>query len=64
MIKQYLFNFPELEWILSETGAIKTDIERDPRPKIRDALFSQLNGNNGSNSRPIGDRSDESDDDY
>lgn len=53
------FKFSELEWILSETGAIKTDIERDPRPKIRDALFSQLQG---SNSHQIGNHSDESDD--
>ncbi|KAK4024908.1 phosducin-like protein 3 [Daphnia magna] len=36
----------ELEWMLSETGALKTKIEKDPRPKIRDALFSQLNGGN------------------
>merc|ERR1712137_256832 len=32
----------ELEWQLSETGAFKTDLESDPRPKIHDALFSKL----------------------
>ena len=28
--------------MLSETGAFKTDLECDPRPKITDTLFSQL----------------------
>jgi hypothetical protein len=32
--------------MLSETGAFKTELESDPRPKIRDALFSQLNSGN------------------
>ena len=39
----------ELEWIRSESGAVKTDLECDPRPKIQDALFSQLGGGGGKN---------------
>jgi len=32
-----------LEWILSRTGAFKTDLERDPRgPKVRDVMMSAL----------------------
>ena len=27
------FDFKELEWIISKTGAIKTDLESDPRIK-------------------------------
>jgi len=38
----------ELEWQLSETGAFKTDLESDPRPKIHDALFSKLGIGSGS----------------
>lgn len=33
----------ELEWMLGKTGAIKSNIEENPRPKIKDVLFSQLN---------------------
>ncbi|KAJ8948958.1 hypothetical protein NQ318_022980 [Aromia moschata] len=32
----------ELEYILGKTGAIETDIKEDPRPKIKDKLFSDL----------------------
>ncbi|CAG0914608.1 unnamed protein product [Notodromas monacha] len=32
----------ELEWMLSKSGAVKSDIKEDPRPKIDDVLFSQL----------------------
>lgn len=32
----------ELEWMLSEVGAVKTDLESDPRQKPRDVLFSSL----------------------
>lgn len=32
----------ELEWILGEAGAVKTTLEEDPRPKIKDVLFSKL----------------------
>jgi len=31
-----------LEWVLSEAGAFKTDLEKDPRVKVRDVLFSSL----------------------
>lgn len=48
----------ELEWMLSGTGAIKTDIEKDPRPKIRDALFSQLQNGNSLSHRASNDVSD------
>lgn len=48
--------------MLSETGAFKTDLEDDPRPKIRDALFSQLNsGNTRTQERK---NIDDSDSDY
>lgn len=36
-----------LEWILGETGAVKTDLESDPRPKVKDVLFSSLRQNDG-----------------
>lgn len=32
----------EFEYILGQTGAINTDITEDPRPKIKDKLFSEL----------------------
>ena len=32
----------ELEWILGQTKAIPTKITKDPKPKIRDVLFSTL----------------------
>jgi len=35
----------ELEWILGQTGAVPTDLEGDPRPKVRDVLFSKLQNN-------------------
>ncbi|XP_076363282.1 viral IAP-associated factor isoform X2 [Tachypleus tridentatus] len=37
----------ELEWILGETGAIKTDLESDPRPKnvTEDVMLSSLRRN-------------------
>lgn len=36
--------FLELEWILAQTGAIKTELQEDPKPKIKDVLFSKLGG--------------------
>lgn len=52
----------ELEWMLSQTGAIKTDLEEDPRPKTRDALFSQLGvGSSSSKTRRAGTNDDDSD---
>ena len=35
----------ELEWILGQTGAVPTELEGDPRPKVRDVLFSKLESN-------------------
>ncbi|XP_033333851.1 viral IAP-associated factor [Megalopta genalis] len=32
----------ELEWMLGEAGAITTKITEDPKPKVRDVLFSTL----------------------
>lgn len=40
----------ELEWMLSRQGALKTDLERDPRPQVTDLLMSQLNGGQKSSS--------------
>jgi len=34
----------ELEWMLSQIGAFKTDLESDPRHKVRDVMMSQLGG--------------------
>lgn len=33
---------PELEWMLGETEAIPTNLTEDPKPKVRDVLFSTL----------------------
>lgn len=40
----------ELEWILGQTGAVKTTLSEDPRPKIKDVLFSKLKSNNNDDS--------------
>ena len=39
-----LLFFTDLEWILSESGAIKTELEKDPRKRreIRDVMTSSL----------------------
>lgn len=36
--------FTELEWMLSEAGAVKTELEEDPRKKnkIHDVMTSSL----------------------
>ncbi|CAB3385630.1 Hypothetical predicted protein [Cloeon dipterum] len=34
----------ELEWMLKEAGAVPSKIEKDPKPKIKDVLMSQLRG--------------------
>lgn len=36
----------ELEWMLGQEEAIPTKIKEDPRPKVRDVLFSNLKINN------------------
>lgn len=43
----------ELEWMLSQAGAVKTDLPEDPRHKVRDVMLSQLGG-----------RADSDDDDW
>jgi len=34
----------EFEYILGKSGAVKSSITKDPRPKVRDAMMSQLGG--------------------
>lgn len=34
--------FSELEWMLGQAEAVPTKITEDPRPKVRDVLFSNL----------------------
>ena len=34
----------EFEFILGKTGAIKTEITNDPRPKVKDMMMSSLKG--------------------
>lgn len=51
MVKQFIgpeafyenLSVEELEWMLGQAGAVQTDIEENPRPKVKDVLFSQLN---------------------
>ncbi len=49
----------ELEWLLSEQGAVKTSLEEDPRNKrqVRDALSAAMNRSN----RDAEDSDDDSD---
>jgi hypothetical protein len=47
----------ELEWRLAESGAIKTDLEENPKKQIQDHLMSSIRS-----SLPTG-RDSESDDD-
>ncbi|KAK0082557.1 hypothetical protein PV325_010194 [Microctonus aethiopoides] len=37
---------PELEWMLGQIEAVPTKIIEDPKPKVRDVLFSNLRGAN------------------
>lgn len=41
----YKFLLTELEWILGQAGAVPTELEADPRPQVRDVLFSKLKSN-------------------
>lgn len=51
MVKQFIgpeafyenISVEELEWMLGQAGAVQTEIEENPRPKVKDVLFSQLN---------------------
>ncbi|XP_011309421.1 viral IAP-associated factor homolog [Fopius arisanus] len=38
----------ELEWMLGQVEAVPTKIKEDPKPKVRDVLFSTLRGSNDS----------------
>lgn len=42
----------ELEWMLGEAGAIPTKITEDPKPKVRDVLFSTLRHQNDDDDDP------------
>jgi len=35
----------ELEWMLGKIGAVPTEITEDPKPQVKDVLFSKLRGN-------------------
>lgn len=37
----------ELEWMLKDAGAVPSTIEKDPKPKVRDVLMSQLRSGRG-----------------
>lgn len=37
----------ELEWMLSEAGAVKTTLDSNPRPKVQDVLFTSLKRSQG-----------------
>lgn len=34
----------ELEWMLGQAEAVPTQIEENPRPQVKDVLFSKLKG--------------------
>merc|ERR1719150_2475533 len=46
----------EFEYLIGKTGAIKTEIKDDPKPKVKDVMMSSLRGN-----RDHDDLSDEGD---
>lgn len=50
---------PELEWRLSESGAVKTDLEENPKKQIEDKLMSSIRC-----SLPTRKDSDSEDEDY
>ena len=35
----------EFEYLIGKTGAIKTEIKSDPKPKVKDVMMSSLRGN-------------------
>lgn len=37
--------FSELEYILGQVGAVETNIKEDPKPRIKDKLFTDLGSN-------------------
>lgn len=46
---------------MSETGAVKTSLEADPRPKVRDVLFDSLGKKGKGAKQDDDDLSDEND---
>lgn len=52
-------SLPELEWRLSESGAVKTDLEENPKKQIEDKLMSSIRC-----SLPTRKDSDSEDEDY
>lgn len=38
----FCLSHPELEWRLSESGAVKTDLEENPKKQIEDKLMSSI----------------------
>lgn len=53
--------FIELEWMLAEAGAVKTDLEEDPRKKnkVHDVMTSSLQQMNAKDSDSDDDDDDE-----
>ena len=37
----------EFEFLMGNTGAIQTEIKKDPRPKVKDVMMSSLRNGNG-----------------
>ena len=35
----------EFEFLIGKTGAVQTQIKKDPRPKVKDVMMSSLRGN-------------------
>ncbi len=54
-----VFLVSELEWRLSESGAVKTDLEENPKKQIEDKLMSSIRC-----SLPTQKDSDSEDEDY
>ena len=42
MFLEFLVYDAELEWMLSETGAVETELEEDPRRAVRDVMTSSV----------------------
>lgn len=51
---------PELEWRLSESGAVKTDLEENPKKQIEDKLMSSIRCSERTRAKD----SDSEDEDY
>ncbi|CAH0389419.1 unnamed protein product [Bemisia tabaci] len=42
-------SYEEFEYLLGQEGAVPSEIKEDPRPKVKDHLFSSLRGNDDGN---------------